>query len=1170
MKQNTHEINNTHFSELSSQRKNRKTNIEISPDSEKFDKYLKEFSLFLNESKKNEKILIQILVGFLEFSKKSKYQIRILESNNLLETIRDILLEPKSNLELSMKACEIVMNISKSENLQAKLVVETCLNFNCLFQILLININSVLSTNLLTTFLNLTKSKEILIYLQENSAEYEDFDGDENFFNINDQKGNNTEKLNKLMSKLKVRTIIRTLAEQILDGLISTNKKILLEILQNLYSFDDNYITKESIEPFIRCLGDKNNEVVIEALKILLFFTKNKAFHNDLLKDNFIFRLVRAYKQGIDEMDILIVKVLYDLFENRNLYEILFKNNVLLMLSNYLMNFEIEKNEKYEEVIRNVFEIFKLINKNTEEENNKLGHLMVQNPLVEDENLQILIFKKAYSLAGFSKNEESILSCLSLINIMLSKFSSTLLYSNDTVKSVIELIPPFFKNKRIEIIKYSLCIFEIILNKKIDYFEQEYISSNNQNFSIKSLVFSIMNLVNDFSGNYELLRMSCKILVTLSSIVQLQVYFLQEPQITVLKVFIDNLLKNQRILKIEEKECEEKSEDNKNSESYNAQMMKFKNNSNINSKKNFTPSIMIKKMVNAPSPLKLGGKINLRHKMSVGRKTSGSYQNVNFTGSNGLISSNNEDNEKNYLLEIKRKIAENISLLKDCFTVISNLGKNVDNLEVLRLKGFLDVITDKLWDNDTEILPYIIRCIQGFCQEQSCIDNILRNRIINKILNIYKLYRIEDEKIKKSKIDSNVELENFRQEEKMNIPGEKKISQWITTAKRLEVLKSLKIILESDIKLQRTFIIERGIEILLNDIINNSNTNINESVSDQLNEMILRVIYVVSCNINKLFLIYFNSGEKIKRKKVEIFDSSNDEDEDDSNEDSQKVKLENQDSFSNSERNKKDKEIKLGENMENGEIKDEINNKINIINNNEISKISKISENNDIDDNNSNILEKDINDKIKEIKIEDKKENSKEKEKSIEYNNPNKNLLKVFSEQLSEEKFMNKLIEVGMYDKNNSNTYKELIKIFINLYLNRFYLDYFVEPKNFDKVIKIISKILKKYKENNLNSYEILKLIIIFLKFICEEENLIKKFLKEDVISIIISSIIDNDFYKNIKEEETKQFYYNFSLVLLRLTEFTGYIEKFQSVQNFFKTLEKLYEINSINGKIYI
>ena len=1147
-------INNSH---ISNQRKNRKANLEISPDSEKFEKYLKEFTFYLNETKKSEKLLIQIFAGFLEFSKKSKYQIRILESNNFIDIIRDILIDPKSNLELSTKACEIIMNISKSENIQAKLIVETCLNFNVLFQILLININSVLATNLLITFLNLTRNREILIYLQENSADYEAMNEDENFLNLNEHKGINSDKLNKLMSKLKFRTIIRTFAEQILDGLISTNKKILLEILQNIYSFDDNYITKEAIEPLVRCLGDKNNEVVIGALKILLFFTKNKSFHNDLLKDNIIFRLVRAYKQGIDEMDILIVKILYDLFDNKNLYEILFKNNVLLMLSNYLMNFEIEKNEKYEEVIRNVFEIFKLINKNTDEDNNKTTHSMVQNPLVEDENLQILIFKKAYSLAGFSKNEESILSCLSLIHIMLSKFSSTLLYSNDMVKSVIELVPPFFKSKRIEIIKYSLCIFEIILNKKIEYFQQEYISSNNQNFSIKSLVYSIMNLVNEFSGNYELLRMSWKILVTLSSIIQLQIYFLQEPQITVLKVFIDNLLKTQTILKIEEKEYEEKSEDNKN----NKYLTPNINNNNNN------------KIKNVPPPFKLGVKI--KHKMSLGRKTSGSYQ--NFTGSNGVISSNNnEDKEYNYLEEIKRKIAENISLLKDCFTVISNLGKNVENLEVLRLKGFLDVITDKLWDNDTEILPYIIRCIQGFCQEQSCIDSILRNRIINKILNIYKLYRLEDEKIKKSKADSNLELDNVIQGDENS---DKKLSQWITAAKRLEVLKSLKIILESDIKLQRTFIIERGIEILLNDIIDNSTTNINESVSDQLNEMILRVIYVVSCNINKLFLIYFNSGEKIiKSRSDENFDSSMDESDDNSEKDSSVVKVQNQDSFSSLEgkkKNPKEEEIKLDENgieEENSEIKKSDNISSNIkIDNNEISKISKISNKNDIDDNNSNsnLLEKDIkdiNDKINELKINNIK--NQEKEKSDEFNS-NKNLYKVFSEQLSEEKFMNKLIEVGMYDKNSSNTNKELIKIFINLYLNRFYLEYFIHSKIFDKVIKIISTILEKYKDN-INGYEILKLVIIFLKFICEEENLIKKFLKEDVISIIISTIIENNYYKNIKEEETKQFYYNFSLVLLRLTEFNGYIDKFKTFQDFFKTLEKLYEMNSINGKIYI
>ena len=182
-----------------------------------------------------------------------------MESNNFIDTIRDILVEPKSNLELSTKACEIIMNISKSENMQAKLIVETSLNFNNLFQILLINLNSVLTTNLLITFLNLTKNREILIYLQENSADCEAIDEEENFINLNEHKGINIDKLNKLMSKLKLSTIIRTFAEQILDGLISTNKKILLEILQNIYLFDDNYISKEAIEPLVRCLGDKNN-----------------------------------------------------------------------------------------------------------------------------------------------------------------------------------------------------------------------------------------------------------------------------------------------------------------------------------------------------------------------------------------------------------------------------------------------------------------------------------------------------------------------------------------------------------------------------------------------------------------------------------------------------------------------------------------------------------------------------------------------------------------------------------------------------------------------------------------------------------------------------------------------------------------------------------------------
>ena len=90
----------------------------------------------------------------------------------------------------------------------------------------------------------------------------------------------------------------------------------------------------------VRCLGNISNDVVINTLKILLFFTKGKSLHNDLLNANFIFRLVRTYKPGIDEIDVVIIKILYDLFDNKYLYEILFENNVLLILSNHLMNFE--------------------------------------------------------------------------------------------------------------------------------------------------------------------------------------------------------------------------------------------------------------------------------------------------------------------------------------------------------------------------------------------------------------------------------------------------------------------------------------------------------------------------------------------------------------------------------------------------------------------------------------------------------------------------------------------------------------------------------------------------------------------------------------------------------------------------------------------------------------
>ena len=59
---------------------------------------------------------------------------------------------------------------------------------------------------------------------------------------------------------------------------------------------------------------------------------------------------------------------------------------------------------------------------------------------------------------------------------------------------------------------------------------------------------------------------------------------------------------------------------------------------------------------------------------------------------------------------------------------------------------------------------------------------------------------------------------------------------------------------------------------------------------------------------------------------------------------------------------------------------------------------------------------------------------------------------------------MNKFTEVGEYNFKSLSTYREPIKIFINLYLNRYYLKYFTTPKNFDKVINIINNVMKKNK----------------------------------------------------------------------------------------------------------
>ena len=346
-----------------SSKKVNKINLENSPDSEKFDKNVEDLSKYIKENSNQENELLKYFLFFSDISKKTKYQGKILETPIILKKIKDLLLIPTSNSDITMECVKIILNLSKNRNGQAKMLQETVLTFNELFEILLVNLNTNLTFYILSAFSYLTESNDILDIIQ--GPKKENIQKNNLLFEEDDQ----SDQVNQMISKIDLTTITRTFVEKILDDLNSNNKKMLLKVVHNLYTYNKNFIVKDAIEPIIRCLGNKNNDVVISALKILLFFTHDKTFHNDLINANFIFRLVRTYKQGIDEMDVVIVKILNDLFENKNLYEILFENNVLLILSNYLTNFEVEKNEKYEEVIRNVFEIFKLINKNTDEEN---------------------------------------------------------------------------------------------------------------------------------------------------------------------------------------------------------------------------------------------------------------------------------------------------------------------------------------------------------------------------------------------------------------------------------------------------------------------------------------------------------------------------------------------------------------------------------------------------------------------------------------------------------------------------------------------------------------------------------------------------------------------------------------------------------------------------------
>ena len=234
MKNNeTNNNNQNENNKPSNYRKNKKLNMDNSPDSEKFDKSVEELTKYIRDNSTNENELLKIFVFFTDVSKKTKYQLKIIETPILIDKMKDILLRSSINPEISIEVSKIIMNISKNHNNQYKLIFETSLNFNSLFEILLVNLNTNLTYNLLMTFSYLTESKEIMNNLMSMNKKR----------NINVYRKSNsivqggedveqTTQVSQLISKLELSTVTRTFAEKILDDLISSNKKVLLKIFQ--------------------------------------------------------------------------------------------------------------------------------------------------------------------------------------------------------------------------------------------------------------------------------------------------------------------------------------------------------------------------------------------------------------------------------------------------------------------------------------------------------------------------------------------------------------------------------------------------------------------------------------------------------------------------------------------------------------------------------------------------------------------------------------------------------------------------------------------------------------------------------------------------------------------------------------------------------------------------
>jgi hypothetical protein len=243
---------------------------DTSPDNTLFKQNIREiFNLNPNKIEQNqEKKLFEYLNYFKNITKKSKYQLKILDMQLLQKLIIPYLFSNNENNENNSEAMKIFVNIAKNKNHHFKLCPEEAI-FKDLFNLLLIYMGTQVCNDIL----------KVMLYLLENREFMDKLTVLGNSSNINVKKKNDSINYskqvisNKIELDLSLLEITRVLVEKVLDNLTCNDKLILLNILLQLYNYNHNLMQIESIEPICRCLGTKDDEIIVAALKILYLFS---------------------------------------------------------------------------------------------------------------------------------------------------------------------------------------------------------------------------------------------------------------------------------------------------------------------------------------------------------------------------------------------------------------------------------------------------------------------------------------------------------------------------------------------------------------------------------------------------------------------------------------------------------------------------------------------------------------------------------------------------------------------------------------------------------------------------------------------------------------------------------------------------------------------------------